>query len=162
MSHGVYVMAQRTTVEYVDDLEGTSSGDVQTVKFGLDGVTYEIDLNSENANSLRESLSGYVNAARRTGGRRRSSAIVRGADDRSRSKAIREWAAANGHDVSERGRLAASLVAAYQAAQDEPSPATAPAEVKPRRRATAKAASAPAEPVAKRRKGRKAEPVFSG
>jgi len=32
----------------------------ETVRFGLDGRSYEIDLNSKNAKRLRDSLAGYV------------------------------------------------------------------------------------------------------
>lgn len=38
-------------------------------------------------------------------------------DERSRAKAIRAWATANGHKVSERGRISASVVEAFDAAQ---------------------------------------------
>lgn len=37
-------------------------------------------------------------------------------DGKSRAKAIREWATANGHAVSERGRISASVVEAFDAA----------------------------------------------
>lgn len=39
------------------------------------------------------------------------------ADERGRAKAIRAWAAANGHKVSERGRISTSVVEAFDAAQ---------------------------------------------
>ena len=38
------------------------------------------------------------------------------APDREQTAAIREWARANGHEVSERGRLSASVLAAFEAA----------------------------------------------
>jgi hypothetical protein len=62
-------MAQRTIVELVDDLDGTTGGDIQTVTFGLDGVTYEIDLNEANAASLRDHLAEFIGSATRIGGR---------------------------------------------------------------------------------------------
>ena len=110
-------MAQKTYVELVDDLDGSTGGDISTVEFGLDGVTYEIDINEQNAAALRESLEAYVNAARRTGGRKRrggGGSVTR--SDRERTKAIRDWARANGHEVSERGRLSTTVVEAYEAA----------------------------------------------
>src|SRR6266508_6575330 len=58
-------MAQKTVTYLVDDLEG---GDAEeTVKFGLDGTEYEIDLSEKNASALRESLARFVAAGRRAG-----------------------------------------------------------------------------------------------
>lgn len=108
---------------------------MSTVDFGLDGVTYEIDLDDKNETRLREALADYVAAARRTGGRRtgtrrpttttatagaparpqnggRGSAPI----DRAQAQAIREWARTQGMSVSERGRIPAKIVDAYQRA----------------------------------------------
>ncbi|MFD1046748.1 histone-like nucleoid-structuring protein Lsr2 [Kibdelosporangium lantanae] len=46
-------MAQRVTVQMVDDLDGTAADDVSTVSFALDGVSYEIDLSEANAEDPR-------------------------------------------------------------------------------------------------------------
>ena len=105
-------MAQKTYVELVDDLDGSTGSDINTVEFGLDGVTYEIDINGANATALRESLEPYVTAARRTGGRKRRGGGSVTRSDRERTKAIRDWARANGHEVSERGRLSTTVVEA--------------------------------------------------
>ncbi|MCP3797969.1 Lsr2 family protein [Allokutzneria sp. A3M-2-11 16] len=116
-------MAQRTIVQLVDDLDGTESGDISRVEFALDGITYEIDLNDANVDKLRNGLAQYVEAARRVGGRakRGSGAAARGASGCGRSKEelqeIREWARSNGHEVSERGRIATSVLEAYDAAK---------------------------------------------
>jgi hypothetical protein len=116
-------MAQKVLVQYVDDLDGIPGDDVSTVTFALDGVSYEIDLREENAARLRESLSDYVDSARRVGGRVRrgitpSTAPVRSADARSKeqTKAIREWAKKNGYDLAERGRIPANVIAAFEEA----------------------------------------------
>lgn len=61
-------MTKRVTIEILDDTDGSPAE--QTVPFGLDGVTYEIDLSTTNANALREALAPYVVSARRSGGRR--------------------------------------------------------------------------------------------
>jgi Lsr2 len=122
-------MAQRTVVSLVDDLDGTEAN--ETVEYALDGVTYEIDLNDENAKQLREVLGPYISAARRTGGlrstggRSRSSSSSsssgsssgRGVVGRSREamKAIRDWAKSEGWAVSDRGRLPNNVVEAYEA-----------------------------------------------
>src|SRR5689334_4201388 len=62
-------MAQKVTVELVDDLDGTASDDITTVSFALDGVSYEIDLNQDNASNLRTALADVIAAGRRVGGR---------------------------------------------------------------------------------------------
>ncbi|WP_110241026.1 histone-like nucleoid-structuring protein Lsr2 [Nocardioides gilvus] len=109
-------MAQKVSIILIDDLDGSDA--TETVTFGLDGSTYEIDLNDSNAAALREALAGYVGHARkvtggkRTGGARKTSSGGSGVD----TKAVREWARDNGHQVSERGRVPASVIEAYQAA----------------------------------------------
>jgi hypothetical protein len=116
-------MAQKTIVQLIDDLDGSTDGDIESVQFSLDGVNYEIDLNEENAASLRGELERFIGSARRTGGRiRRNAPGAKSGDARSReeTKAIRDWAKANGHDVSERGRLSSTIVEAYEAAQAAP------------------------------------------
>jgi len=110
-------MAQKVQVLLVDDIDGGTAD--ETVTFGLDGVTYEIDLTSTHAAELRDSLARWVGSARRVGGR---GAAGRGTAPRPRrsstsdAQAIREWAKANGMHVSERGRISAEVKAAYEAA----------------------------------------------
>jgi hypothetical protein len=112
-------MAQKTLVQLVDDLDGSTVG-VGTVEFGLDGVLYAIDLDEGNASRLRDHLATFVGSARRTGGR-----IKRGPGttttesagsgrSREQTQAIREWARKNGHDVAERGRISAEIVEAFE------------------------------------------------
>lgn len=115
-------MAKKVTVTLIDDVDQESAAD-ETVEFGLDGVTYEIDLSSENAAELRDQLATWVSHARRTtGGRRRGkSAPVSGGKakasvDREQSAAVREWARRNGHPVSARGRISAEIMDLYNKA----------------------------------------------
>jgi len=106
-------MAQKVNIVLVDDLDGSEA--TETVTFGLDGTTYEIDLNDANASSLREALSGYVGHARKvTGGARCGRRS--GAGSSSNTKDVREWAKAQGMEVSERGRISAEVQRAYDAA----------------------------------------------
>ncbi len=118
-------MATLTTVSLVDDLDGSEAA--ESVSFALDGVSYEIDLSEDNAEKLRDALAGYVAGARRVDGSRRSTRAKtakparaargsRTAPDREQTAAIREWARANGYEVSERGRLSANVLAAFEAA----------------------------------------------
>src|SRR3981189_3666593 len=64
------LMAKKVTVALVDDFDGEGAAD-ETVEFGLDGVSYEIDLSNKNASKLRNDLKLWVDAGRRVGGRRR-------------------------------------------------------------------------------------------
>src|SRR5664279_4957704 len=120
-------MATMTTVTVVDDLDGSEPA--EAVSFALDGASYEIDLSDENAEKLRDALAVFVasarrpDSARRGPGRPKAAAKVtkaprgpRTAPDREQTAAIREWARANGFEVSERGRLSASVLTAFEAA----------------------------------------------
>lgn len=110
-------MAKKVTVTLIDDFDGNDVAD-ETVEFGLDGVAYEIDLSSGNAEKLRGELRKWADAGRRVGGRRRGRTGPgrRGAIDREQSAAIREWARRNGHNVSTRGRIPADIIDAFHAA----------------------------------------------
>lgn len=104
-------MAQKVQVLLEDDLSGGPAE--ATVRFGLDGAVYEIDLNEANASRLRESLQPYVEHARKASVPRQR----RGrAANRERSADIRSWAKTAGIQVSERGRIPADVVAKYEAA----------------------------------------------
>lgn len=109
-------MAQKVQVLLVDDVDGSPA--TETVTFGLDGVSYEVDLNDENATKLRESLAEWIGHARRSGGRRTAGkSSARGTRSSGSDAAkIREWAAANGYTVSERGRISAEIREAYDKA----------------------------------------------
>jgi hypothetical protein len=108
-------MAQRVHVVLEDDLDGSDAE--ETVTFGIDGVTYDIDLSSRNAAALRDALAPYVASARRTSGRagaRRPAS--RGRSSGPSAAEIREWARSEGREVSDRGRVPADVRAAYDAA----------------------------------------------
>lgn len=121
-------MAQKVVVSLVDDLDSSEAD--ETVEFGLDGATYEIDLSEANAATLRDRLADYVAHARRSGGRRRSAPAAasssgsrrssggggRAAVDREQNQAIREWARKQGMTVSERGRIPSEVSEAYHKA----------------------------------------------
>ena len=113
-------MAQQTTVRFIDDLDGSDAAG--TFDFALDGRQYQIDLSDENAAKLRDALAPYVGVARKAGGRGRGRAVRQVAvaaptrSNRDQTAAIREWARANGHEVSDRGRISKSVMDAYQAA----------------------------------------------
>lgn len=108
-------MAQKIHIVLEDDLDGSEAS--QTVSFGLDGTSYEIDLNDKNADKLRGLLAPYVGHGRKVGaaprrGGRKSAASAGGPSARE----IRDWARANGHDVPDRGRVSAEVRSAFEAA----------------------------------------------
>jgi hypothetical protein len=112
-------MAQRTQVILEDDLDGNRAD--QTIQFGIHGATYEIDLSEANVEKLDEALRPFISAGRKVSGGRNGSVSRRSAGATTKSdpeqlKAIREWAKANGQKVSDRGRISAEVVAAYEAA----------------------------------------------
>ena len=111
-------MARRIVHQLVDDIDGTilGVGEGETIHFSLNSTAYEIDLTTENADAFRKALEPYI-----AGARRASASAPRGGSSRKRSSAspetaaIREWAKANGHEVSEHGRIPATVVEAYRA-----------------------------------------------
>jgi hypothetical protein len=113
-------MAQKVTTHLVDDLTGDTieDGKGRTVTFGFDGANYEMDLTDDNADQLREAFSDYIAAARKTGNRsgRASSGSAPKRGNSEELGKIREWAAANGHEVSSRGRISQAVRDAYDAA----------------------------------------------
>lgn len=106
-------MAQKVRVLLIDDLDGSDAS--ETISFALEGVSYEIDLNEENAAKLREDFATWVGNARRSGGRRataKSGRATRSGD----TGVIRAWARENGYQVNDRGRVAAEIREAYERA----------------------------------------------
>lgn len=109
-------MAQKVQVLLVDDIDGGEAD--ETVTFALDGKSYEIDLNSENANKLRSALEPYLKNGRRAGratsgrGKSRSSGGSGGSD----TAKIRAWAKEQGYEVNDRGRVPANIREAYEKA----------------------------------------------
>lgn len=108
-------MATITTIKMTDDLDGTTSDDVATIRFALDGTTYEIDLSEGNRQALVVALKPYIDAARTptTTTKQRKKTNGSGPDPAQ----VRAWAAANGITVATRGRIPASVIDQYTAAQ---------------------------------------------
>ena len=118
-------MAQKVQVLLVCDLHADEVEGSETITFGLDGSSYEIDVCDDHAAELRDAFAPFVGAARRAGrsavapAQRRARSAARttgGGSDKQRVADIREWARANGHQVSERGRISSAVLAAYDAA----------------------------------------------
>ena len=105
--------ATKVSIALEDDLDGGPAD--ETVRFGLGGTQYEIDLNKKNARAFRKQLAPFIEHARKTGAepRRRT---TRPPSARQRSSGIRAWAKQQGIPISDRGRIPASVVAQYHAA----------------------------------------------
>ena len=109
-------MARETFTRLVDDIDGGEAH--ETVRFGLDGQSYEIDLSSKNANKLRTALGPYLESGNRLSGRsgaavgrRRGTGTARA--DREQNQAIRDWAIRKGFEVAPRGRIRQEIVDEY-------------------------------------------------
>jgi hypothetical protein len=106
-------MAQKVTVVLEDDLTGGPAE--QTVRFAFEGTDYEIDLSAKNAAAFGKQLAPYIEHARKAG-RLSVSRSGRTASNRQRSGDVRTWAKEHGLAVSERGRIPATVMEQYQAA----------------------------------------------
>jgi hypothetical protein len=110
-------VARRVIEQLVDDIDGGPAE--ETVSFSYQGVDYDIDLSAKNAAALRNLLTPYADAGRRTTGQRPTSrrlASVKPSAAKTDPKAVREWATKEGKAVSSRGRVPASLVAEFHEA----------------------------------------------
>jgi Lsr2 len=112
-------VAQKIQALFIDDLDGSAAEG--TVRFGLDGAEYEIDLNAGHARELRDALARYADAGRRIGGSARKPArgSRRGPVGVPNTIEVREWARAQGIEVKDRGRVPADLVVKFKAATDQ-------------------------------------------
>ncbi|MFF2653018.1 Lsr2 family protein [Streptomyces sp. NPDC058045] len=111
-------MAQQVVVTLYDDIDGGEAA--ETVAFGLDGMSYEIDLNLTNAKKLRKALAPYVHAGRKraagAGGKARPAPTTHTtlAPD---PAAVRAWARSHRMDLPPRGRIPKAVYEAFAAAQ---------------------------------------------
>jgi hypothetical protein len=108
-------VAQKVQTLFVDDIDGSDADG--TIRFGLDGTDYEIDLNTKNAQALRDALARYISAARRAGGSARQVRSGRKSPANGvNTTEVREWAKAQGLEVKDRGRVPAELMVKFKAA----------------------------------------------
>ncbi|OZD64694.1 hypothetical protein CH272_23920 [Rhodococcus sp. 05-340-1] len=119
-------MAKRVTTQLVDDIDGSVIDDEsgETIEFAVRGVEYLIDLKAKNATEFHKKLDHYIQHATRVGGRKRKPSPSSGSTaaggsakrDPEQTRAIRQWAFDQGYEISERGRIPADIVEAYNAA----------------------------------------------
>ncbi|WP_342343410.1 histone-like nucleoid-structuring protein Lsr2 [Microbacterium sp. CFBP 8794] len=111
------IMALKHITHLVDDLDGSvlEEGQGKQITFSLEGRTYEIDLSDRNADKFYSAIAPFVDAARSAS---RGASTTRRARPARRANdvdlgAVREWARANGHTVSDRGRVPGTVLDAY-------------------------------------------------
>ena len=105
-------------VQYLDDIDGSEAA--ETLRYGLDGASYEIDLNAEHAEKLRAALARFILKSRRIGRANPVPSRVRVATtparvDRAQNQAVRDWARSKGIEVSDRGRIPRNVIDQYDA-----------------------------------------------
>lgn len=156
---GMINMSELRETYLIDDLDGTTSKEapVTTVEFGIGKDRYEIDLSDANAEKLRTALAEFIGKARKISGSRRGGlySVPGGKSsarpvtaDREQNQAIREWASRQGFTVSERGRIPAKVLEAYNRRPTTPPPAAEVPEQRKPDAATRKIVSALATPKA--------------
>ena len=107
-------MAQRVVVQKTDDIDGSKAEG--TVSFAYDGTNYEIDLSKANTKAFEKALAVYIGHARKVRAPRGRVAGSRRSGAKHDLAAVRAWAADNGFNVAPRGRVAADVLQAYEAA----------------------------------------------
>jgi hypothetical protein len=110
-------MARETIVQLIDDLDGSPAGG--TVRFGLDGIAYEIDLSEKNENELRTKLGPFLEAATKVRPEIRRGHGKSPAGDKERNAAIRAWALSEGVELAQRGRIANVVQEAFEASDGD-------------------------------------------
>jgi hypothetical protein len=108
-------MAQKIQTLFIDDIDGGAAEG--TVRFGLDGAEYEIDLSARHDEELRDALQQYIAHARKvTGTARRGTTRAARRPSTTDTVAVRAWARENGYDIKERGRVPADVLGKYHEA----------------------------------------------
>jgi hypothetical protein len=116
-------MAERVVRQLVDDIDGTdiTDGKGESIEFSVRGERYRIDLSAQNVTKFDKALTPYLRAATKMSSPRAASRKpTPGKRARRAPKValaqVRQWASENGYEVSPRGRIAAGIVEAYEAA----------------------------------------------
>jgi hypothetical protein len=111
-------VASRTQVILISDLSGDEiAAGGETINFSYRGADYSIDLNAKEAKGFDKAMAMYIEHAQKLSGQRRIGNMRRHKPhgDREQLQAAREWLRANGHQVSDRGRIKAELMDLYNA-----------------------------------------------
>ena len=110
--------SKRTQIFLIDDLDGTeiTDGEAQSITFSWSGVDYSIDLSEANADKFEKAIGPYLEKAQRVGGRKNRPSSSPSSPSQVETKAVRAWAASNGIELSNRGRVPADVIEKYRAA----------------------------------------------
>lgn len=110
-------MAQKVQITLVDDMTGEDipEGAGGNVLFGIDNVTYSIDLNDRNETKLRKALEPFIAKGKRVSGKVKTTSVRRTQAGHS-AREVRDWARSNGHEVPDRGRIPGPVKEAFDAA----------------------------------------------
>jgi hypothetical protein len=106
---------KRTIIELIDDLDGTTP-EATTITFGIDGKMYEIELGERNEVRLRKALAPFLEKARPVRQKRTPKKRTTGKRQRPEPAKVREWAAKNGVEVADKGRIPQEVMDQYAAA----------------------------------------------
>ncbi|MBT0565582.1 Lsr2 family protein [Williamsia sp. CHRR-6] len=113
-------MAKKQIVQFIDDIDGKVLDEFETVRWSLDGRSYEFDTSPKHAQQFRDLVAKYVEASRtvngRGAGKRKTVGSTGGTRSKEQTQAIRDWANSNGYEVSNRGRIPIEVVEAFEAA----------------------------------------------
>lgn len=109
-------MAQNVHIVYVSDLSGKdiTDNDQPTTTFGWDGLAYEVDLTAAEAEKFRKVVEPYIAAGRKIAGTK-SGKKSKSATSGPNAAEVRQWAQANGIEVTNRGRVPQSVYDQYHA-----------------------------------------------
>lgn len=105
-------MAEILTTTIVDDLTGSllEESERKRVLFGVNGREFRLDVDANGKQQFMDALKPFMKAATEL-------AKPRTKGGRDKAGEIRAWAKANGHAISDRGRIPADIQKAYDAAQ---------------------------------------------
>ncbi len=113
-------MAKHVTVSLVDDMDPTLSAD-RTLPFSFDKEEYEIDLSEQNQARFYAAVRPFITHARKVGSNAGTSIRRRKhkptAEEVAERNEIRAWARAQGHEVSDFGRIPADILELWENAQ---------------------------------------------
>lgn len=116
----VMIMAKKTTVSLIDDLDGTELPEgTKSTTFSLHGIEYTIDLSEKNISKIEKALDPFITAGTKTTGTRRRSSGSGSGSTTSKEKlaAIRAWAAEKNIELPPRGRIKSEIVEQFDAEQ---------------------------------------------
>lgn len=109
-------MAKKQVVQFIDDLDGKVLDEFETVRWGLDGKQFEFDTSPKHAEQFRNSLEKYVAASRKVTGGKQTRNGATPKSGKEQTQAIRDWARDEGYEVSDRGRIPAAIIEAFDEA----------------------------------------------